>query len=110
MSSIPVDDPKAFEKWLYNQWLIKEDLLEQYSRNGRFPADDGRDGDGESAVNGNAPTKVLQGAGFIETKVQLAHWYEVGSIFVVMASCALLANILAKVWNLVYYGTLIGKD
>lgn len=106
VSSIPIDDPQKFELWLRDQWQIKENLLEYFTRNGRFPADDGHDSEGEPAVNGAPGSKVLKGAGFIETEVKLAHWYEIGQIFVALAAYALVFNILAKIWNLVLYGSL----
>lgn len=108
MSTLPIDDPKRFEAWLVEQWRIKDTLLEQYVQNGRFPADEGHDFETEPAINGNAGTKVPKGAGFIETEVKLAHWYEIGQIFVFLAAFALLFNIGAKMWNLVLYGNLIG--
>lgn len=109
MLSIPIDDHAQFDKWLMDRWLEKEALLEGYAQTGRFPADEGHDSDGEPAMNGSSGSKVAQGAGFIETTVRLAHWYEVGNIFSVLACFALLANIGAKLWNLAYYGTLLGK-
>lgn len=109
MSSIPIDDRAQFDKWLLHRWLEKEALLEGYARNGRFPADDGHDSEGEPAMNGSKGSKVSQGAGFIETTVRLAHWYEVGNIFSILACFALLANIGAKLWNVAVHGTLAGK-
>ncbi len=109
VSSIPIDNLKEFEAWLKHQWEIKEDLLEGYVRNGRFPADDGHDSEGEPAINGRPGSKVVQGAGFIETKVKLAHTYEIGQIFVVLAAFAAVFNVLAKVYNLVFYGSLGGR-
>ena len=102
VSSIPVDDPKAFELWLKQVWLEKEDLLEYYAQNGRFPADGGQSLDVEP--NGSAISTKAQGAGFIETEVRMKHWYEIGQIFVAMAAFGLVANILAKVWNIALYG------
>ena len=107
MSSIPLDDPKAFEAWLKARWDEKELLLEHYMRNGRFPADDLPDTNGAPA-NGVAGGKVIKGAGFIETEVKLAQWFEVGQIFVVLASFAMLANVLAKIWNIMVHGRLAG--
>ena len=108
VASIPVDDPAKFEAWLIEQWRIKDDLLEQYVQNGRFPADDGRD-DRKALLDGHrTSTKAVDGAGFIETEVKLAHWYEVGQIFVVLAAFGLVFNIGAKLWNLAFYGSLIG--
>ena len=104
-----MNDPKKFEIWLRDRWLEKEELIEGYIQNGRFPADDAHDFDGEPITNGNHATNVVQGAGYIETEVQLAHWYEIGQIFVVLGAFVLLANILKKVWNLIILGDLAGK-
>lgn len=110
VSSIPLDDPQKFELWIRQRWQEKEELLEGYSQTGRFPADDGHDSEGEVAVNvnGRVGPQVVQGAGIIETGIRLAHWYEIGQIFVVLVCFALIANILAKFWNLAMYGNLVG--
>ena len=92
-----------------DQWLEKEALIEYYIQNGRFPADDGHDSEGEPTINSSAGPQVLKGAGFIETEVKLVHWWEIGQIFVVLAAFALIFNILAKIWNVAMHGTLVGK-
>ena len=109
VASIPLDDDAQFEAWLMEQWRFKDDLLEGYVQNGRFPADDGHDSEGELTINKSSDINAPRGAGFIETEVKLARWYEVGQIFVVLATFALIFNIGAKVWNLVFYGSLIGS-
>jgi hypothetical protein len=101
LSSIPIGDSKAFELWLKNVWLEKEALLEYFAENGRFPADDGQDSEVKAAP---------KGAGFIETEVTLAHWWEIGRIFVVAAALALIAKIGADVWNLAVYGNFTGAS
>ena len=103
MSSIPIHDPPQFEAWLAERWREKDILVEGYMQNGRFPADEGHDSDGEPGQ-----LKVAKGAGFIETSVQLGHFYELGSIFVVMSALALIANIGAKIWNLFVHGNMAG--
>ena len=108
VASIPIDDPTKFEAWLIEQWRIKDDLLEQYVQNGRFPADDCCDHPTEVDYGGQTDSKTLSGSGFIETEVKLAHWYEIGQIFVVLAAFGLVFNIGAKLWNLAIYGSLIG--
>ena len=108
VASIPIEDSSKFEAWLLEQWRIKDDLLEQYVSNGRFPADEGLDHRSEAAHDNGSSKELLKGAGFIETEVKLAHWYEIGQIFVVMAAFALVFNIGAKMWNLVFYGDFIG--
>lgn len=103
MSSIPLDDSKAFEAWVKERWDEKELLLEHYMQNGRFPADERHESNGELA-NGATGGKAITGAGYIETEVKLAHWFEVGQMFVVLASFAMLANVLSKFWTLVVHG------
>ena len=107
MSSIPLNDPTAFEAWLRDRWEEKDVLLEHYMRNGRFPADD-RNASNDEPAKGAAGMKILKGAGYIETEVKLAQWFEVGQIFVVLACFAMVANVLSKIWNLVVHGRLRG--
>ena len=102
ISSIPLpssSDPspqetEAFNMWLLSRWEEKEALLEQYARNGRFPADEGYDTDGKPGVG------MTKGAGFIETQVRLAHWYGVLQIFSVLGAFAAVATVLIKSWSL----------
>lgn len=94
VSSIPVDDDKKFEQWLQSQWRIKDDLLEQFHHFGRFPADDGY----HEVVEGT-DVKTIQGAGYIETEVKLAHWYEIGQIFVALVLFAFGFLVWATLWS-----------
>jgi len=61
ITSIPVDDPKAFDLWLRAHWTAKDKLLEGFVRTGRFPAE--------------------TGTGVIETEVKAVRWYEFMQIF-----------------------------
>jgi Acyltransferase/Acyltransferase C-terminus len=61
ISSIPIDDPKAFDLWLRTHWAAKDKLLEGFVRTGRFPAE--------------------TGTGFIETELKAVRWYEFMQIF-----------------------------
>ncbi len=108
-SSIPVNDPAEFELWLRDRWWEKDALMEGYVKNGRFPADEGHNSEGKPARAGSSAPEVMKGAGYIETTVRVARWYEIGHIFSILASFALIANVLAKLWNLVFYGSLGGK-
>ena len=83
ISSIPLDDDRAFEHWLRARWTEKDNLIEYYYQHGNFPADIGVD----KGSNG----KTRRGAGYIETQVRPAHWYEFLQIF---APTGLLALIL----------------
>lgn len=88
LSSIPIDDPVAFEVWLRARWMEKDGLIEAYYRHGRFPADRGahktRDG------------KIVRGAGHIETEIKSNYWYEFLQIF---APVGLLALVLYMFYN-----------
>lgn len=109
ISTIPLDDAREFELWLRQRWLEKEALLEGYLQTGRFPTDESQDVDLEPAANGYGSAKKIEGSGIIETEVKLERWYEIGQIFVVLLTFALIANVMAKVWNIAFYGTLVGK-
>lgn len=83
ISSIPLDDSRTFEHWLRARWTEKDNLIEYYYQHGNFPADVGVD----KGPDGN----TRRGAGYIETLVRPAHWYEFLQIF---APTGLLALIL----------------
>ncbi len=82
MSKIPLDDAREFENWLKQRWVEKDELLECFSQTGRFPADDAATAE---------KTK-----GYIDTDVRLVKWYEVGQIFVVLATFALVVNVITR--------------
>jgi hypothetical protein len=88
LSTIPIDDPVAFEVWLRARWMEKDALIEAYYIHGRFPADRGahktRDG------------KIVRGAGHIETEIKTNYWYEFLQIF---APVGLIALVLYAFYN-----------
>ena len=84
VSSIPVDDAEAFDKWVMDTWRAKDEILEYFAKNGRFPAD-------ESAVVGQDKTdepteKSSTKYGFLETEVKLKSVLEIGQLFVPAAA------------------------
>ena len=82
VSSIPLDDSRAFEIWLRARWTEKDQLLDLYLRTGHFPADAGVDKTPEG--------KTRRGAGYIETEIRPFHWYEFLQIFAPMGLLALV--------------------
>ncbi|KAL8706366.1 MAG: hypothetical protein Q9201_000574 [Fulgogasparrea decipioides] len=104
VSSIPLptssnpspQESEAFSNWLLARWTEKEALLEGYAQNGRFPADEGHDSEGEPGRG------MVKGAGFIETEVKLARWYEILQIFSVLGAFTTVANAVGKFWTLLY--------
>ncbi|KAI9659167.1 MAG: hypothetical protein M1831_003749 [Alyxoria varia] len=69
LSSIPLDDPKAFELWLRERWLEKDELIERFAQTGRFPP------------NQDAKTRNGRGAEYLETSVKQKYFLEFVQIF-----------------------------
>jgi hypothetical protein len=95
VKDIPLDDHEKFELWLRERWYEKDAFIETYLATGRFPGS-------IPATNGATNETVKEE--WIETEVKLAHWWEVGNIFIVLATIGLVFNLLARVWTLVLYG------
>lgn len=93
VSDMPLNDPKDFELWLLQVWRTKDDLLQHWKVNGRFPPSPPSDTDSKLG-------------GWIETEVKLARWTDVTQMFVITATAALLASIFARLWNFVFHGKL----
>lgn len=92
---MPLDDHDKFELWLRERWAEKEAFLEHFVEHGCFPTD-------KAATNGasnGAPKDEV-----VDTEVKLGHWYEVFNIFIMLATFALIANMLARVWNKALWG------
>jgi hypothetical protein len=103
MSSIPLDDPEKFDLWLRERWTEKDALIEQYMATGRFPES------ADLAINGTDSSLEQKGqSGFLESNVKTSHFWEFLQIFVVLGAFGLVANILARIWNVVVYGKSIG--
>ncbi|KAF2654235.1 acyltransferase-domain-containing protein [Lophiostoma macrostomum CBS 122681] len=93
IKDIPTDE-KEFGDWLLQRWREKDDLLEYYVQNGRFPADEGT----TPNVNGGKP---LKGAGWIETEVRSSNPLEFLQIFLPPAALALVINVVVKFINMI---------
>ena len=90
MSSIPMDDPKAFEAWLLERWREKDDILEQFMQSGRFPP------------NGRGTTFTKDETDqppYFETKVQLASIGEYLWNFVPMIGLAFTIYVGSVWWR-----------
>lgn len=85
---------KEFSDWLLARWREKDDLLQYFIENGRFPADEGT----SPNVNGGKP---LQGAGWVETDVRPSNPLEFVQIFVPPAALYLVINVIVKFVNMV---------
>jgi lysocardiolipin and lysophospholipid acyltransferase len=95
IADMPLDDHEKFNLWLRERWHEKDLLLEHFVENGSFPSD-------KSAINGASKGEAK--GDVIETEVKLGHWYEVFNIFIMLATFALIANMLARFWNKALWG------
>ncbi|KAI8941019.1 hypothetical protein NX059_002265 [Plenodomus lindquistii] len=93
IADIPTHDEKVFADWLLERFREKDDLLQYFVENQRFPADEGESFD-EKADGGKG--KMVKGAGWIETEVRPAKWWEWILVFVPTAALALVANVVVK--------------
>lgn len=93
ISSIPLDDEKEFADWLLARWREKDELLQYFVENNRFPADDG--------VSKTEDGKEIKGAGHIETGVRPVHALEWFQILVPGAALLLVVNVLIKMFGIV---------
>ena len=102
IADIPTHSEDAFSTWLIARWREKDDLLQYYLENNRFPADEGvteLNGNANGGVNGSP--KVVRGAGWIETEVKPVRVWEVATVFVPTAALGLMGNVLWKMGRLV---------
>ena len=94
IADIPLHDEKIFSDWVLARWREKDDMLQYYVENNRFPADEGV----TPNVNGGEP---LRGAGWIETEVRPVRWWEWVQIFIPGAALGLVVNVIVKMINMV---------
>lgn len=86
---MPLDDQDKFDQWLRDEWYKKDELMEEYMLNGRFPA---------------LPTPTAEAAGkesdakgeYIETEVKTRYPFEILQIFVVVGIVGLMWHNVAK--------------
>jgi hypothetical protein len=94
IAAIPLHDEKLFSDWVLTRWREKDDLLQYFVENNRFPADAGV----SPNVNGGSP---VRGAGWIETEVRPAKWGEWIQVFVPTAALVLVVNVVLKMLDIV---------
>jgi hypothetical protein len=85
ISSIPIDNDKAFEIWLRNRWREKDYLLEHFQRFNRFPDDDNWM---KKQKQAGRKELIPQPAKFIETQIKSNNLEEFLSIFAPLTSVA----------------------
>lgn len=90
ISTIPIQNTAAFDVWLRNRWREKDYMLEYFSRNTRFPAEDfwknHLDMSTQSSQGGKSIRSVPRPAVQIETEVKSGNWNEFVKIFAPITS------------------------
>lgn len=89
INSIPINHPKAFDVWLRNRWREKDYMLEYFTHNSRFPADDFWKEQldlSETSSSSQSIRSVPRGARTIETQVKSGNWNEFVKIFAPITS------------------------
>jgi lysocardiolipin and lysophospholipid acyltransferase len=94
IADLPLDDDKIFGDWVLARWREKDDLLQYFVENNRFPADKGV----SPSADGGEPVK---GAGWIETEVKPVKWGEWIQVFIPTGALVLVINVLLKMLNIV---------
>jgi lysocardiolipin and lysophospholipid acyltransferase len=95
-SKIP-KEAKEFDAWLQARWREKDELLEYYVNNGRFPADE--DIEHVEIMNGAGIMEPKKGAGYIETYVKPEGRFEFLQIFAPVSAAALIGYQGWKWWK-----------
>ncbi|KAA8905536.1 acyltransferase-domain-containing protein [Sphaerosporella brunnea] len=125
VKDIPIEDPAEFELWLRERWYEKDNLLEYYMENGRFPEDDEPKDNGHITENidtrqrhkvcGEERTVSTVGGtnsdgkweGPVETEVKLARWWDVLDIFTVVFTVFLMVRLVFQM-NGIYEKVALG--
>ena len=95
VKDIPLKSQPEFEVWLRDRWHEKDKLMEHYLVTGSFP--------------GNSPAIKTNGANgltkeeFVKSEPRLAFWWEVGYIYLPLATYVLLLNLVWKFWLMAAY-------
>ena len=95
VSEIPTGDQKAMEAWILDRWQEKDEMLDHYLREGRFPAE-------ADVVKVNGVGKPKEN--YVETEVRPANPLEFFQIFVPVLATAFVGRILVKMINFVLTG------
>jgi len=101
IKDIPVTDSAAFEIWLRERWIEKDQLLDFYAEHGRFPEDeDAREETKKEKATSGLRQRIIGGQertinttggtnadgkwdGPVETEVKIGRWWDVLDIFTV---------------------------
>lgn len=82
IDDMPLDDQKAFDIWLREQWYKKDALMEEYLTTGRFPR------------------MAASGPDFVESGVNTRHPWEILQVFTVVGICGLIWNNVRKAFQM----------
>lgn len=88
VADMPLDDDEAFGQWILDRYKEKDKLLQHFYDHGRFPP-------GTEGIDSG-----MSDDGYLHTSIHLQSPLEIGQIFVVLATAALVANVLTKFYTM----------
>ncbi|KAK3717261.1 hypothetical protein LTR37_005970 [Vermiconidia calcicola] len=96
IKDLPIDDNEAFAEWTMARWREKDDLIEAFMKNGKFPADP------EAVEIEGAPTEKEWKTAYINTEVRPRSPVEFLSMFVPVLAALLVGRIGAQIVDRVF--------
>ncbi|KAF2160751.1 hypothetical protein M409DRAFT_70280 [Zasmidium cellare ATCC 36951] len=95
VKDLPIDDHDQFAEWMFQQWRIKDDLLDAFYKTGKFPAD-------KSAVQiEGGPTDSFK-TPYINTDVRPRNPVEFLQMFVPVTAAALVGRSLVQLVDRIF--------
>lgn len=91
IKDIPIDDKDAMHDWIMQRWREKDDLIEAFLQNGKFPADV------EAVDIAGAPKEKAFRSAYINTEVRPRSPFEFLAMFVPILTVGLLGRILVLI-------------
>lgn len=100
VSDIPVHDAEKFETWVLERWREKDQLVEHYMQNGRFPADEGApEIEHKEIPNGAGIKETIVNQRWIETELKPESPFEFLQIFVPSLALGLVVHLILRLWR-----------
>lgn len=98
VADIPTDE-KEFQLWLEQRWREKDQLLEYFEQNGRFPADEEATVEHVPVPNGAGINTLVKSTSFVETTVRPGSYLEVIQIYGPVLALGLILHLIWRLWN-----------
>lgn len=98
VKDIPIEQAQ-FEAWVLDRWREKDELLDYFHKNNRFPADDDSITLHKAVSNGAGVTKPVKNVSYIETQLRPENPLEFLQIFVPSLAVGLILHLIRQMWR-----------